>query len=218
VNPFKAMERTVAPWSFVYVKGTVEGPVGRYMEEMEGDDGYRDFGSISRSANDLARRRGEVGWEYLDWGEHGYVSCSFSFSFSFSASIRHDFVLTTSSLLHLPFTSLLYPIISFPQTLERVFAPSLRLLKLYRTSFTDGAQERNLAKIRTEVETGGAFKLFDKLESHYRKKVGERRVEIEKQMEERQRQKEVMVQKRKEEVEREVGKFQETGGDGQGRS
>jgi hypothetical protein len=88
--------------------------------------------------------------------------------------------------LHLPFTSILYPIISFPQTIERVFAPSLRLLGLYRKSFTDGSQERNLAKIRTEVESGGAFKLFDKIGDHYRKKVGERRVEIEKQIKERE--------------------------------
>lgn len=93
----------------------------------------------------------------------------------------------------------MYPIISFPETIERVFAPSLRLLRLYRSSFNDGSQERNLAKLRTEVETGGAFKLFDKIETHYRKKVGERRAEIEKQLEERARQKEEMVQKKKEE-------------------
>jgi hypothetical protein len=67
------MEKRAAPYSFIYVKGTPEGVIGRYMEEMEGDDGNRDFGSVSRGASDLVRRRGAGGWEYLDWGEHGYV-------------------------------------------------------------------------------------------------------------------------------------------------
>lgn len=70
-SPFKALQRRAAPWSFIYVKGTPEGVVGRYMEELEGDDGNRDFGSISRTATELQRRRGHDGWEYLDWGEHG---------------------------------------------------------------------------------------------------------------------------------------------------
>jgi len=104
--------------------------------------------------------------------------------------------LMNSALLHLPLKSLFYPIISFPQTLERVFAPSYRLLNLYQKSFTDGAQTRNLTKIREEVESGGALKLFDKIGNHYRKKVGERREEIEKQMKERERE--------RKEVEREL--------------
>ena len=62
------------PWSFIYVKGTPEGVVGRYMEELEGDDGNSDFGSISRNASDLMRRKSPGGMEYIDWGEHGYVS------------------------------------------------------------------------------------------------------------------------------------------------
>lgn len=52
--------------------------------------------------------------------------------------------------------------------------------------------------------------MFGKLETHYRKKIGERKAELEKQMEERQRQKEQMVQKRKEEVEKDIGKFQDS--------
>jgi len=72
-NPFKALERRFAPWSFIYIKGTPEGVVGRYMEELEGDDGNRDFGSVSRGASDLQRRKAGDGMEYIDWGEHGYV-------------------------------------------------------------------------------------------------------------------------------------------------
>lgn len=72
-NPFKALERRAAPWSFIYVKGSPEGVVGRYMEELQQDDGNRDFGGISRGASDLQRRRGPGGMEYIDWDEHGSV-------------------------------------------------------------------------------------------------------------------------------------------------
>jgi hypothetical protein len=75
-NPFKALERRFAPWSFIYIKGTPEGVVGRYMEQLEGDDGNRDFGSVSRGASDLQRRKAGDGMEYIDWGEHGYVPLS----------------------------------------------------------------------------------------------------------------------------------------------
>jgi len=98
------------------------------------------------------------------------------------------------ALLHLPLKSLFYPIISFPQTVERVFAPSIRLLNLYKNSFYDGAQTRNLAKIKQEVESGGALKLFDKIGNHYKKKAGERREEIEKQLKEREKER-VAVEK-----------------------
>jgi hypothetical protein len=70
-NPFKALERRFAPWSFIYIKGSPEGVVGRYMEELEVDDGNRDFGSVSRMASDLQRRKAGDGMEYIDWGEHG---------------------------------------------------------------------------------------------------------------------------------------------------
>lgn len=40
------------------------------MEELEFDDGERDFGDISRAAK---RRKGieEDGYQRLDWGDHG---------------------------------------------------------------------------------------------------------------------------------------------------
>jgi len=193
-NPFKALENRFAPYSFIYVKGTPEGVVGRYMEELEGDDGNRDFGAISRGASDLTRRKNGGGMEYIDWGEHGYVILASGLNYSWGR------MLTTSALLHLPLTSLFYPIITFPQTLERVFKPSLRLLGLYKNSFEDGAQERNLAKIGKEFEQGGAFKLLDKLGSHYTKKIGERRVEVERQIKER----EEIREKKQMEVEKEL--------------
>lgn len=69
-NPFLALKRAVDPYSIVYVRGTPDGVVGRYMEEMEYDDGNRDFGeSISRHAK--PRGRDERVMEYLDWGEEG---------------------------------------------------------------------------------------------------------------------------------------------------
>lgn len=71
-SPFDALKRTLDPYSIVYVRGTPEGVVGRYMEEMEYDDGAYDFGHVSRGAGKaLARRREENQWEWLDWGDHG---------------------------------------------------------------------------------------------------------------------------------------------------
>ena len=42
------------------------------MEELESDDGQYDFGSISRGAAHLRRRKREdEKIEFLEWGEHG---------------------------------------------------------------------------------------------------------------------------------------------------
>lgn len=70
-SPFEALKRRLDPYSIIYVRGTPEGVVGRYMEELEYDDGEHDFGAISRGADKATRRRGHDGWEYLDWGDHG---------------------------------------------------------------------------------------------------------------------------------------------------
>jgi hypothetical protein len=135
-----------------------------------------------------------MGWNILTGVNMGMSLCLCHWDLIVLWDRREE--LMYSALLHLPLKSLFYPIISFPQTLERVFAPSYRLLNLYQKSFTDGAQIRNLNKIKQEVESGGALKLFDKIGTHYRKKVGERREEIEKQMKERERE--------RKEVEREL--------------
>lgn len=76
-NPFESLRRAVTPYSLIYVRGTIDGVVGRYMEEMESDDGICDFGALSRGADDQARRRRDGGWEYLDWDDHGWVVDSF---------------------------------------------------------------------------------------------------------------------------------------------
>lgn len=69
-NPFAALRRAADPYSIIYVRGTPDGVIGRYMEEMESDDGHRDFGeSISRHAKQKGRE--ERVMEYLDWGEEG---------------------------------------------------------------------------------------------------------------------------------------------------
>jgi hypothetical protein len=67
---FDAWRARLAPYSLIYVKGTPEGVVGRYMEELDADDGQHDLGAVSRWAPDKVRRRSE-GVEYLDWGEAG---------------------------------------------------------------------------------------------------------------------------------------------------
>lgn len=71
-NPFKALQRRVEPYTFIYVRGTLDGVVGRYMEEMEYDDGEHDFGTASRGGDSLLRRKGEQPvMEWMDWGSNG---------------------------------------------------------------------------------------------------------------------------------------------------
>ena len=71
-SPFEALRRRVEPYSFVYVRGAPEGPVGRYMEELEFDDGHNDFGMASRGAGEtMKRKRYEPQMEFIDWGEEG---------------------------------------------------------------------------------------------------------------------------------------------------
>ncbi|CAD6570027.1 MAG: hypothetical protein TREMPRED_005565 [Tremellales sp. Tagirdzhanova-0007] len=157
--PFESLRRRLEPWSFVYVRGTPDGVVGRYMEEMEVDDGKYDFGAISRGAEHLRRRKREdPEMEFIDWGDHG-------------------------SLTHLPLTSLFYPILSIPTTVHRLFTPTLNLLGRYRDSFSDGSQSRALAQFREEVERGGAEGVLGKVRDHWGRQLKNQRESIEKQRE-----------------------------------
>lgn len=69
---FARMRHYLAPYSIVYVKGTSDGVAGRYMEELEGDDGQYDFGALSRHAPPSLRKQSNEGsFEYLEWGHNG---------------------------------------------------------------------------------------------------------------------------------------------------
>lgn len=71
-HPFDTLRRKVEPYSIVYARGTPDGIVGRYMEELEFDDGNYDFGPISPGGEALGkRRRAEDKLEWMDWGETG---------------------------------------------------------------------------------------------------------------------------------------------------
>ncbi|KAK1920552.1 hypothetical protein DB88DRAFT_493570 [Papiliotrema laurentii] len=155
-SPFEALRRRLDPYSFIYVRGTPDGVVGRYMEEVEYDDGQYDFGSISRGASDLAKRRREENrWEWLDWGDHG-------------------------SLLYLPLTSLFHPILAIPENLSRILTPSYTFLTRYYNSFADGSQLHAWESFKKEVHEGGAVKLVQRMAEHNRKKAMEKREEIRK--------------------------------------
>ena len=71
-KPFEGLRKWVEPYSLVYIRGTPDGVVGRYMEEMQGDDGFNDFGTVSRGADEARRRKkeGEV-YQSFDWGPDG---------------------------------------------------------------------------------------------------------------------------------------------------
>jgi hypothetical protein len=71
-SPFDGLRKTLEPYSFIYARGTPDGVVGRYMEELEYDDGVRDFGGLSRHATELPRRTWEDDkLEVLNWGTEG---------------------------------------------------------------------------------------------------------------------------------------------------
>lgn len=68
-TPLQSLRRTLSPYSIIYVRGTADGVVGRYMEEMENDDGHRDFEGMSRYA--VEKRGAEREIEYFSWGDEG---------------------------------------------------------------------------------------------------------------------------------------------------
>ncbi|WWC92254.1 uncharacterized protein L201_007208 [Kwoniella dendrophila CBS 6074] len=156
-KPFESLRKKITPYSFLYIKGTPDGVIGRYMEELEYDDGEFDFGNLSRSvingSNSIKGKKrndqqGNEGWVWLDWEEHG-------------------------SLFHLPFTTIFHPILSIPNTLSTFLTPSYNLLKLYSGSFYDGSQQRSLERFSQEIQRGGALDILKKLRGHWEKKVKE---------------------------------------------
>lgn len=68
---FQRMKRALAPYSIIVLKGTTEGVAGRYMEELERDDGNYDFGHMSRNAPERWRREGPQGMHWQSWGPAG---------------------------------------------------------------------------------------------------------------------------------------------------
>ncbi|ODN83004.1 hypothetical protein L202_01235 [Cryptococcus amylolentus CBS 6039] len=189
-SPISTLHQKVMPYSIIYVRGSPDGAIGRYMEELERDDGNYDFKHISRGA--VARKASgrrsddEEGMEYMEWGDQ-------------------------ESLLHLPLTSVLSPILSLPANLSRLFSPSLRFISAYTTSFTDGGQLRMINKFYETVQNNGASEMLSKIE-----KVVQKRAE-----ETREKREEMLKQRQQERVERmkdmkDVGKEVEgKGGDGQ---
>jgi hypothetical protein len=106
-----------------------------------------------------------------------------------------------SSLLHLPLTTLLHPILSIPLTLNWLLSPPLNFLSTYRTSFSDGSQRRGLDKFVSEAERGGAFEMFGKIQGFLIKRANERREE---------------EQRARKETQERVGEAQAEGGLGTG--
>ncbi|KAL7422908.1 hypothetical protein Q5752_002205 [Cryptotrichosporon argae] len=161
-DPFEYLRAALAPYSIIYVRGTPEGVVGRYMEELEADDGQRDFGHLSRGADEATRRRaGEGMIEWLDWADHG-------------------------ALLHLPLTSLFAPLLNLPENISRVLAPSYNLLSAYASSFSDGSQRRALRAFADEAARGGAVDVLRKVREHHLKKAQRIREEREKMRSEKE--------------------------------
>ncbi|OCF30746.1 hypothetical protein I316_07632 [Kwoniella heveanensis BCC8398] len=153
--PFELLRKKVEPYSVIYVRGTPDGVVGRYMEELEWDDGEYDFGAISRGGSSKKmKKRGAGGEEskynWIDWGDHGAV-------------------------FYMPLKTIFNPITSIPSTLNTLLTPSFNLLRFYANSFTDGSQARSLEKITHEIQRGGALEMLGKLRGYWEKRVQETR-------------------------------------------
>lgn len=77
-SPIATLRSRLTPYSIIYVRGTPDGVIGRYMEELEWDDGVYDFKGLSRgqvaksAGGGSGRGRGEdEKMEWLEWGDHG---------------------------------------------------------------------------------------------------------------------------------------------------
>lgn len=71
-SPIATLRSRLTPYSIIYIRGTPDGVIGRYMEELEWDDGVYDFKGLSRgqAAKSAARGEGEK-MEWLEWGDQG---------------------------------------------------------------------------------------------------------------------------------------------------
>jgi hypothetical protein len=147
---FENLRQFLTPYSFILMKGSPEGVIGRYMEELEGDDGEYDFGPLSRHAPDALRRKSTGNLEWFDWGESGYM-------------------------VHVPLTSVFAPVLDLPTNADRVLGPPYRLISQYLNTFSDGTQERGIHRLVDEVKRGGAFEMIGRIGDHYSKKVAEGR-------------------------------------------
>ncbi|KAE8541352.1 hypothetical protein D1P53_002711 [Cryptococcus gattii VGV] len=167
-SPIATLRSRLTPYSIIYIRGTPDGVIGRYMEELEWDDGVYDFKGLSRGqvAKSAAGGRGrgrdeDPKMEWLEWGDHG-------------------------ALMHLPLTVLFSPILALPENIHRLLSPSLHLLSAYKTSFTEGGQARNLDRFVETVKNNGAGEMVEKINTFIEKRVQEGREKREEMMKQRQ--------------------------------
>lgn len=78
-SPIATLGSRLSPYSIIYIRGTPDGVIGRYMEELEWDDGIYDFkglsrGQMAKSADGGVggrKREEDQKMEWLEWGDHG---------------------------------------------------------------------------------------------------------------------------------------------------
>lgn len=78
-SPIATLGSRLSPYSIIYIRGTPDGVIGRYMEELEWDDGIYDFkglsrGQMAKSADGVGggrKREEDQKMEWLEWGDHG---------------------------------------------------------------------------------------------------------------------------------------------------
>lgn len=77
-SPIATLRSRLTPYSIIYIRGTPDGVIGRYMEELEWDDGVYDFKGLSRGQVAKSAGRGsgrgrdeDPKMEWLEWGDQG---------------------------------------------------------------------------------------------------------------------------------------------------
>ncbi|WOO79324.1 uncharacterized protein LOC62_02G002849 [Vanrija pseudolonga] len=136
--PFEALRVGISPYSIVYVKGTTEGVVGRYQEELEGDDGIYDFGPLSRHAPADLARKSTGGFEWLDWAENG-------------------------RMVHVPLLSVFGPIVNLPANVEKVFGAPFRVAHANKDVLSEGVHKRMVERMVKDIQDGGAVNILGKI-------------------------------------------------------
>ncbi|KAL1410034.1 hypothetical protein Q8F55_004036 [Vanrija albida] len=140
--PFEALRVGISPYSIVYVKGTTEGVVGRYQEELEGDDGIYDFGPLSRHAPPDLARKSTGGFEWLDWGESG-------------------------RMVHVPLLSVFGPVVNLPTNVEKVFGAPFRVAQANSGALSDGVHARMVSRMVEDIRNGGAIDILGKISNKW---------------------------------------------------
>lgn len=68
--------------------------------------------------------------------------------------------------MHVPLTSVFWPILALPDNVNRVVGPPTRFITRYIETFTDGTQTRQLKRLGEEMANGSGLTFAGKIWQH----------------------------------------------------